>query len=558
MAIVFPASPSTNDTFTAGSITYKWDGDKWIGLGVTPADRLIEGSNSLEITANNELQWTGGNVGIGTDPTRPLHLHNTSTSALLVSGTAPQIRFNSDSADGNDNERGIVGLATGAGQFMANAANGDLVIRSEDANSILFGEGTTESARFDANGRLIIGNSTATITEAKIEAYANNAGNNDVLCLYNKNAATGNTANILFAPANQVAGARIICEAMEDFTTSANRTADLAFVTRNNGTLGEAMRLLANRTLMVGQSTQRSGDSSIAQFVANNISNTGAGVISIGRGQSSANLSDNNTLGIIRFGDNNGAEFASIVASVDGTPTSNLHPGRLEFGTCPANTGTIVTGFSILNTREVRIATGNTTSVSTDPVTTIGDVNIASVQTNLARLVMQERAAQWISFKDGNGTHHGTISDNGPGVTYGSNSDYRLKQNVSDFTDGINLVKQLRPVTFNWNELSGKDTTVTHRGFIAHEVQEIEPGAVAGEKDGVDRLGNCVDADGNVTQMMVFESQALEGETWELVSEEIHDQQLDPGKLVPVLTAALKEAIAEIETLKGRLDAAGL
>ena len=66
MAIVFPASPSVNETFTAGSITYKWDGDKWIGLGVTPADRLIEGSNSLEITASNDLVWTGDDVGIGT------------------------------------------------------------------------------------------------------------------------------------------------------------------------------------------------------------------------------------------------------------------------------------------------------------------------------------------------------------------------------------------------------------------------------------------------------------------------------------------------------------
>jgi len=65
MAIVFPASPSTNDTFTAGSITYKWDGAKWIGLGVTPADRLIEGSNKLEIDANNDLLWDGGRVGFG-------------------------------------------------------------------------------------------------------------------------------------------------------------------------------------------------------------------------------------------------------------------------------------------------------------------------------------------------------------------------------------------------------------------------------------------------------------------------------------------------------------
>ena len=65
MAIVFPASPSVNETFTEGSITYKWDGAKWIGLGVTPADRLVEGSNSLEINANNDLIWTGGEVGFG-------------------------------------------------------------------------------------------------------------------------------------------------------------------------------------------------------------------------------------------------------------------------------------------------------------------------------------------------------------------------------------------------------------------------------------------------------------------------------------------------------------
>ena len=65
MAIVFPASPSVNDIFTEGSITYKWDGAKWIGLGITPADRLVEGSNKLEIDGSNNLIWTGGTSKFG-------------------------------------------------------------------------------------------------------------------------------------------------------------------------------------------------------------------------------------------------------------------------------------------------------------------------------------------------------------------------------------------------------------------------------------------------------------------------------------------------------------
>ena len=79
MAINFPGSPQTNDTFTAGSITYKWDGAKWIGLGVTPTDRLIEGSNSLEINANNDLVWTGNQ----------LHLVDSAetTASLFINGT---------------------------------------------------------------------------------------------------------------------------------------------------------------------------------------------------------------------------------------------------------------------------------------------------------------------------------------------------------------------------------------------------------------------------------------------------------------------------------------
>ena len=104
MAINFPTSPSTNDTFTAGSITYKWDGVKWIGLGVTPTDRLIEGSNKLEINANNDLVWTGEKVGVNEDnPDRQLSVYHESNSGVEIkSNTDGQSSvFFTDTADGN-------------------------------------------------------------------------------------------------------------------------------------------------------------------------------------------------------------------------------------------------------------------------------------------------------------------------------------------------------------------------------------------------------------------------------------------------------------------------
>ena len=90
MPISFPTSPSNGDTHVIGSITYQYDStdDKWTGLGITPSDRLVEGSNSLEINASNDLVWTGDNVGINdTSPDNKLHITTTSSSAYSTNTT---------------------------------------------------------------------------------------------------------------------------------------------------------------------------------------------------------------------------------------------------------------------------------------------------------------------------------------------------------------------------------------------------------------------------------------------------------------------------------------
>ena len=79
MAIDFPQSPATGDQFTAGATTYEYDGEKWISTGTSPNSRLTRGANSLEITAGNDLVWTGNH----------LQLVDTAetTASLFINGT---------------------------------------------------------------------------------------------------------------------------------------------------------------------------------------------------------------------------------------------------------------------------------------------------------------------------------------------------------------------------------------------------------------------------------------------------------------------------------------
>jgi hypothetical protein len=122
-----------------------------------------------------------------------------------------------------------------------------------------------------------------------------------------------------------------------------------------------------------------------------------------------------------------------------------------------------------------------------------------------------------ISFRF-SGSEVGYVAVTSSSASFVSSSDYRLKENVVDISDGINRVKQLKPKRFNF--IVDTDTTVD--GFLAHEAQTVVPEAVTGEKDG-ERM-----------------------------------QGIDQSKLVPLLTAALQEAIAKIETLEQRLSDAGI
>ena len=224
-------------------------------------------------------------------------------------------------------------------------------------------------------------------------------------------------------------------------------------------------------------------------------------------------------LGLIRFMGDDGTSFidaAAIGAYADGTPGTNDMPGRLVFSTTADGASS--------PTERLRITSAGSLLVGTSsPFTSAARIHVDVASATLGAWVSSTATTSGrlhMRFENPNGVV-GSISTSGTATSYNVSSDYRLKENVTAITDGIERVKQLNPSRFNF--ISDADTAVD--GFLAHEAAAVVPEAVTGEKD-------AVDADGNPEY-----------------------QGIDQSKLVPLLTAALQEAISKIESLEARIVA---
>lgn len=71
-------------------------------------------------------------------------------------------------------------------------------------------------------------------------------------------------------------------------------------------------------------------------------------------------------------------------------------------------------------------------------------------------------------------------------------SDYRLKQYVEPLRFGRSLIDRLKPITYELRDIPNdlfKSDGKRHAGLIAHEVQEVIPSAINGEKDAMTEKG---------------------------------------------------------------------
>lgn len=189
-----------------------------------------------------------------------------------------------------------------------------------------------------------------------------------------------------------------------------------------------------------------------------------------------------------------------------------------------SNTGTSVIGsLSVSNTLTLGDATNSSTSQTagvymslTGPVIARRDNAIpffahkfnATGTTEMMRLIY-------------NGSDAGGITTTSGGVpAFRNASDYRLKQNIQNFDSAAELIKQTKLHSFEFIK-SPEEPQV---GFIAHELAEVFPELVMGEKDAIDEEGNPA------------------------------YQSILTTNLIPYLTGALKEAILRIEALEGEIN----
>jgi hypothetical protein len=120
-----------------------------------------------------------------------------------------------------------------------------------------------------------------------------------------------------------------------------------------------------------------------------------------------------------------------------------------------------------------------------------------------------------VNFYTSTSTFAGAITASGSTTSYGTSSDYRLKESIAPMMGALAKVSELKPVTYKW-KADGSDG----QGFIAHELAEVVPECVTGEKDAVNEDGS------------------------------IKPQSIDTSFLVATLTAAIQELKAEFDAYK--------
>ena len=436
---------------------------------------------------------SSGKVGIGTSSPAhgPLHVHSSTTTAYF---------HLTNSTTGSAASDGFSLFVTG----------NDTVLNQRESANMRFFTANTEAMRIDSSGKVQIGRTSPLLsTELTV------GGNNGLTVGKTNGSRIG-----MFGSFNQDL---LIIGTYDDFPV----------VFRQNNT--ERMRIDSSGDVEImqgknltwvyqGGSTHRArirAESSDALIFENGSGNSermridSSGNLLVGTTTANGNMTVNmGTDKNISFNGNQG-EVGNVPAFVatnnagSSLASMGFRATDLRFATGSAERMRITSGGNVLF---------NCTSLPSASVQ--GFLITGTSSGNTSSSGSSTSAYNHLLFYNGNGIV-GSISTSGSTTTYSTSSDYRLKENVIALDGAITRIKQLQPRRFNF--IADPGTTVD--GFVAHEAQTVVPEAITGTHNEVDDDGNAV------------------------------MQGIDQSKLVPLLTAALQEAIAKIETLETKVAA---
>ena len=430
----------------------------------------------------------------------------TSSGTLVVTGGAQTVQFAAGSA------------AAPSITFTGDTNTG---IFSPAADTIAFTEGGVESMRIDSSGNLGIGTNNpssygggaklAVQGSGTLQTWFVGGSSSGGYAFFSNNAQTATTNAFQIGQGWNTGSDNISF-------LNAGGANPLMFATNST----ERMRIDSSGRLLVGTTSALSN--SLATFGNTTGSVVGWGLATL---QNAGGITPPTSIGMsfgwnysngggennIVFGTTAGSTPALAFSSFNGTTVTErmriTSGGSILMGTTANPTSALLTG-----TGSLMWAGSNVNNTAGNEFFFIngGDRYIVNHGTSLSG------SSVHFYFLNPNGIV-GNINTNGSSTVYATSSDYRLKENIAPMMGALAKVSALKPVTYKW-KVDGSNG----EGFIAHELAEVVPNAVTGEKDAVDEEGKPV------------------------------YQGVDTSFLVATLTAAIQEQQQIINDLKARIE----